>query len=87
MMYMLALKPKTLNERKNRPERVVALQKQPQREIRVVAVKENDHNAFRHYRNTGRMPLLPRRDVRQVSTCRRVRDDLSASDHARSWYF
>jgi hypothetical protein len=28
----------------------VALEKQPQREIRVVAVKENNHNAFRHYK-------------------------------------
>jgi hypothetical protein len=54
----------------------VALEKQPQREIRVVAVNENDHNAFWHYENaTTRCgcPLLqPRRDVRQVSTCRRV---------------
>jgi hypothetical protein len=33
------------------PERDVALEKQPQREIRVVAVKENDHNAFWHYEN------------------------------------
>jgi hypothetical protein len=47
-----AQKPKTLNERKNRPERVVALEKQPQCEIRIVAVKENDHNAFWHYENT-----------------------------------
>jgi hypothetical protein len=30
----------------------VALEKGPQREIRVVAVKENDHNAFWHYENT-----------------------------------
>jgi hypothetical protein len=30
----------------------VTLEKQPQREIRVVAVKENDHNAFQHYENT-----------------------------------
>jgi hypothetical protein len=30
----------------------VALDKQPQREIRVVAVKEYDHNAFWHYENT-----------------------------------
>jgi hypothetical protein len=30
----------------------MALEKQSQREIRVVAVKENDHNAFRHYENT-----------------------------------
>jgi hypothetical protein len=29
-----------MNERKNRPERVMALEKQPQREIRVVAVKK-----------------------------------------------
>jgi hypothetical protein len=30
----------------------VALEKQPQREIRVMAVKENDHNVFWHYENT-----------------------------------
>jgi hypothetical protein len=30
----------------------VALEKQPQREIGVVAVKKNDHNAFWHYENT-----------------------------------
>jgi hypothetical protein len=30
----------------------VDLEKQPQREIRVVALKENDHNAFWHYENT-----------------------------------
>jgi hypothetical protein len=60
----------------NRPERVVALEKQPQRKIRVVAVKENDHYTFWHYENTttrcGRLLLQPRVDVRQVSTCRRV---------------
>jgi hypothetical protein len=38
--------------KKNLPERVVALEKQSQREIRVVAVKENDHNAFWHYEDT-----------------------------------
>jgi hypothetical protein len=41
-----------------------------------VAVKENDHNAFRHYENSttrsGRFLLRPRRDVRQISTYRRV---------------
>jgi hypothetical protein len=50
---------------KNRQERVVALEKQPQREIHVVAVKENDHNAFWHYENTttprGRVLLQPQR--------------------------
>jgi hypothetical protein len=30
----------------------VALAKQPQREIRIVAVKENDQNAFWNYENT-----------------------------------
>jgi hypothetical protein len=39
-------------------------------EIRVVAVKENDHIAFRHYENTttrhGRFLLQPRHDVTQV---------------------
>jgi hypothetical protein len=30
----------------------VALETQPQHEIRVMAVKENDHNAFWHYENT-----------------------------------
>jgi uncharacterized protein (DUF2126 family) len=43
----------------------VALEKQPQREICVVAVKENDHNAFWHHENTkthrGRLLLQPQR--------------------------
>jgi hypothetical protein len=30
----------------------MAFERQPQRQIRVVAVKENDHIAFRHYKNT-----------------------------------
>jgi hypothetical protein len=49
---MLGSKTKNFNERKNPPERVVALEKQPQREIHVVAVKENDHNAFWLYEIT-----------------------------------
>jgi hypothetical protein len=68
----------------------MALEKQPQREICVVVVKENDHNAFRHYENNttrcGLFLLQPRRDVRQVSTCRRVPvvTRQLASDRARS---
>jgi hypothetical protein len=31
----------------------VTLEKQPQRQIRVVAVKEKDHNAFWHYENAS----------------------------------
>jgi pyridoxine/pyridoxamine 5'-phosphate oxidase len=30
----------------------VTLEKQPQPEIRVVVVEENDHKAFWHYENT-----------------------------------
>jgi hypothetical protein len=40
----------------------VALEKQPQREIRVVALKENDHDTFWHYENT-----TPRRDREESS--------------------
>jgi hypothetical protein len=86
-----AQRPKTLNERKHRPERLVALEKQLQPEIRVVADKENDHNAFWPYEITttrcGRLLLQPRRDVRQVSTCRRVHvvSRHLANDRARSW--
>jgi hypothetical protein len=43
----------------------VALEKQPQREIRFVAVKEKDHNAFWHYQKTttrrGLLLLQPQR--------------------------
>jgi hypothetical protein len=59
-----AQRPKTLNERKNGPERVVALEKEPQREIRVMAVKENDHNAFWHYENTA-----TRSGIMRISQC------------------
>jgi hypothetical protein len=46
----------------------VALEKHPQREIRFVAVKENENTTTR----CGCLLLQPRRDVRQVSICRRV---------------
>jgi hypothetical protein len=43
----------------------VALEKQPQCEIRVVAVKENDHNPFWRYQKAtprrGRLLLQPQR--------------------------
>ena len=52
------------------PQCVLAFEKMPCCEIRIVAVKENDHNAFRHYENSttrrGHFLLQPRRDVRQV---------------------
>jgi hypothetical protein len=50
------------------PERVLANQEMPQSEIRVVAVEENDNNAF--WQNLisrtrrGRFLLQPRHDVR-----------------------
>jgi hypothetical protein len=44
-MHVLGSKTKNAQWEKNKTERVVALEKQPQREIRVVAVRENDHNA------------------------------------------
>ena len=36
-----AQRPKTLTERKNRPQRVLTFQNQPQREIRVVALSKS----------------------------------------------
>ena len=51
-------------------ERGLACEKMPLCEIRVVAVKGNDHNAFRENENTttchGLFLLQPRRDLRPV---------------------
>jgi len=58
------------------PQRVVACEDMPRCESRVVAVEGNDHNDFGLLEKTtscrGRYLLQPRRDVRQVSTCRTV---------------
>ena len=59
-----------------------------------MVLKGNDHNEFRLHENTsrclGRFLLQPRRDVRQVSTCRRVslrQFPQSASARAASYCF
>ena len=58
------------------PQRVVVCEDMPWCESRIVAAKGNDHNEFGlHENNTmcrGHFRLQPRRDVRQVSTCRKV---------------